>query len=103
MFYPVYLSGVLLKTFGVLIGVPSNIYDITISDDGDTLALACGKDGVRLYEITKQHSSMKRLFKENYICSQLQCKIRSYFIHCFGINWCNFFTGKTGYNTQTET
>ena len=52
VFYTVYLSGVLLKTFEVHTGVPSHIYDIAISYDGETLALACGKDGVCLYEIT---------------------------------------------------
>ena len=52
VFYPVYLSGVLLKTFEAHTGLYCHIYDITISDDGETLALACGNDGVRLYEIT---------------------------------------------------
>ena len=46
--------GELLKTYGYLYArdIPLFVHDIALSDDGGTLALACGKNGVHLYKIT---------------------------------------------------
>ena len=34
--------------------IPLLVHDIALSDDGGTLALACGKNGVHIYKITKR-------------------------------------------------
>ena len=34
--------------------IPLFVHDMVLSDDGGTLALACGKNGVHLYKITKR-------------------------------------------------